>query len=186
MLADQSGRAARRQHLGYGYRIQIHITGDGVRLYTMSGYDWTDRYPRIVNAASKIKGTAIIDAEGVIVDAGGVADFGALHSRSRNAEAIAFGFDLMMVDGNDVRPLAWLERRRLLKKLLGRRALGLPYTQEIIGRGPEVYQAACRMGLEGIVSKRTDAPYRSGKVKTWLKIKNPNAPAVLRFEREEA
>jgi bifunctional non-homologous end joining protein LigD len=78
-----------------------------------------------------------------------------------------------MVDGRDLRPLPWLIRRRLLKKLLGRRALGLTYNREIVGRGQEVYAAACRMGLEGIVSKRLDAPYRSGQVKTWLKMKNP-------------
>src|SRR5829696_7612683 len=58
-----------------GYRIQIHVTGNGVRLYTMSGYDWTDRYPLIVKAAGKIKGTAIIDAEAVVVGADGVANF---------------------------------------------------------------------------------------------------------------
>ena len=73
-----------------------------------------------------------------------------------------------------------------MKRLLGRRALGLSCSQDVIGRGPEVYQAACRMGLEGIVSKRIDAPYRSGKVKTWLKIKNPDAPATLRFKDEAA
>jgi ATP-dependent DNA ligase len=55
-------------------------------------------------------------------------------------------------------------------------------SKAIVGRGPEVYQAACRMGLEGIVSKRINAPYRSGKVKTWLKVKNPNAPGILRFK----
>ena len=129
----------------------------------------------------KIRGTAIIDAEAVVVGADGVADFEALHNRSRNAEAVAFAFDLMMLDGKDVRPAPWMIRRRMLKRLLGRRALGLSYSNEIVGRGPEVYQAACRMGLEGIVSKRIEAPYRSGKVKTWLKIKNPDAPATLRF-----
>jgi bifunctional non-homologous end joining protein LigD len=90
----------------------------------------------------------------------------------------------MMLDGRDVRHEPWLIRRRLLEKLLGRRALGLSYSKEIIGRGPDVYRAACRMGLEGIVSKRIDAPYKSGNVKTWLKIKNPDAPATLRFRQE--
>jgi bifunctional non-homologous end joining protein LigD len=108
-----------------GYRIQIHVTDSGVRLYTMSGYDWTDRYPLIVKAAGKIKGTAIIDAEAAIVGADGISDFEALHNRSRNAEAVAFAFDLMMLDGKDVRPAPWMIRRRMLKKLLGRRAIGL-------------------------------------------------------------
>jgi bifunctional non-homologous end joining protein LigD len=106
-----------------GYRIQIHVTGNGVRLYTMSGYDWTDRYPLIVNAARKFKGTAIIDAEAAIVGAEGISDFEALHNRSRNAEAVAFAFDLMMLDGKDTRPAPWMIRRRMLKRLIGRRAL---------------------------------------------------------------
>ena len=72
-------------------------------------------------------------------------------------------------------------RRRLLTRLLGRRALGLRYNLEVIGRGPEVYKAACRMGLEGIVSARVDAPYVSGKVKTLLKVKNPDARGTTRF-----
>jgi bifunctional non-homologous end joining protein LigD len=117
----------------------------------------------------------------LIVD---ISDFELLHNRTRNAEAIAFAFDVMMLDGRDVRHEPWLIRRRMLKRLLGRQALGLSYSKEIIGRGDDVYQAACRMGLEGIVSNRLDAPYRSGKVKTWLKIKNPNAPATQRFTEE--
>jgi bifunctional non-homologous end joining protein LigD len=165
-----------------GYRIQIHVTNADVRLYTMSGYDWTDRYPLIVNAARKLKGAAIIDAEAAILGADGISDFEALHNRTRNAEAVAFAFDVMMLDGRDVRHEPWLIRRRMLKRLLlGRRASGLSYSKEIVGRGDDVYQAACRMGLEGIVSKRLDAPYRSGKVKTWLKIKNPAAPGMTRF-----
>jgi bifunctional non-homologous end joining protein LigD len=94
---------------------------------------------------------------------------------------VAFGFDLMMLDGADIRPNPWMIRRWMLKKLLGRRALGLSYSREVVGRGPEVYAAACHMGLEGIVSKRLDAPCRSGQVKTWLKVKNPEAPGMLRF-----
>jgi bifunctional non-homologous end joining protein LigD len=165
-----------------GYRIQIHVARDGVRLYTMSGYDWTDRYPLIVNAATKIKASAIIDAEAVIVGKDGITDFETLHDRKRNHEAVAYAFDLMMLDGKDLLPLPWLDRRRRLTRLLGRQALGLRYNHEVIGRGPEVYEAACRMGLEGIVSKRVDAPYVSGKVKTWLKVKNPDAPGNTRFQ----
>jgi bifunctional non-homologous end joining protein LigD len=135
-----------------------------------------------VNAASKVKNSAIIDAEAAVIGPDGVSDFEALHDRQRNNEAVAFAFDLMMLDAEDLRSLPWLERRKMLKKLLGRRAFGLTYSREIIGRGPEVFEAACRMGLEGVVSKRVDAPYRSGKVKTWLKVKNPDAPGTTRFQ----
>jgi bifunctional non-homologous end joining protein LigD len=165
-----------------GYRLQIHVDRGDVRLFTMTGYDWTDRYPGIVAVATKLRGSAILDAEAVVLSADGVADFEALHSRSRNAAAVAYGFDAMMLDGRDLRPLPWLERRAKLKRLLGRRQLGLIYNSHVVGGGPLVYRHACDLGLEGIVSKRIDAPYRSGKDKTWLKVKNPNAPGMLRFK----
>ena len=165
-----------------GYRIQIHVGARGVRLYTMSGYDWTDRYPLIVEAARKLNGTAIIDAEAAIIGPSGVSDFEALHNRERNSEAVAWAFDLMMQDGDDLRALPWLDRRRRLKKLLGRRPLGLSYNEEQLGEGPDVFEAACRMGLEGIVSKEVHASYRSGRSRAWLKIKNPEAPATLRLK----
>ncbi|MBX9843548.1 MAG: DNA ligase [Xanthobacteraceae bacterium] len=136
-----------------GYRIQIHLGASGVRLFTMSGYDWTERYPLIVEAASKIKGSAIIDAEAVIADENGLTNFEAIHGRNRDGEMQAFAFDLMMRNGEDVRDMPWLDRRQLLKQLLGRRK-SLVYNREIVGRGPEVYRAACGMGLEGIVSKQ--------------------------------
>lgn len=165
-----------------GYRLQIHVGDGGVRLFTMSGYDWTDRYPLIVAAVAKLKSSMIIDAEAVIQGPDGVADFEALHGRTRNAEAFAYVFDLLMLEGEDLRRLPWRERRAKLERIFGRSKRGLVLSLAVVGRGPEVYSAACRMGLEGIVSKRVDAPYRSGSVKTWLKIKNPNAPATLRLK----
>jgi ATP-dependent DNA ligase len=164
-----------------GYRVQIHVGPKGARLYTMSGYDWTDRYPLIVEAACKLKGTAILDAEAAIIGDDGISDFEAAHSRERNGEAVAWAFDLMMLNGDDLRPLPWLDRRRKLKRLLGRKPIGLAYNDHTAVDGPTVFEAACRMGLEGIVSKLIDAPYRSGRSKAWLKIKNPNAPATIRL-----
>ena|ERR1044071_9153684 len=164
-----------------GYRLQIHVGGGGVRLYTMSGYDWTDRYPGIVAAAAKLKSSMVIDAEAVIQDADGVTDFEALHGRERNAEAFAYVFDLLMLDGVDMRALPWQLRRKELERIFRRWKSGLVLSLAIVGRGQEIYETACSMGLEGIVSKRVDAPYRSGKSKTWLKVKNPAAPAMLRL-----
>jgi bifunctional non-homologous end joining protein LigD len=111
-----------------------------------------------------------------------VTDFDQLHNGRRTAEAVAYAFDLMMLDGEDIRTLPWLERRNKLKRLLGRRALGLVYNDHFLGSGPDIYEAACRMGLEGIVSKLIDAPYRSGKSRAWLKVKNPEAPGSTRFK----
>lgn len=168
-----------------GYRLQIHTGQAGVRLYTMSGYDWTDRFPQIAAAAAALRGSAIIDAEVAIARTDGVTDFEALHGRQRNGDATAYAFDLMMREGEDVRALPWLARRNLLKALLGRRRSGVIYNKEIVGRGPEVFGLACRMGLEGIVSKQVNAPYRSGRTKVWLKIKNREAPGWLRFHDSE-
>jgi bifunctional non-homologous end joining protein LigD len=89
-----------------------------------------------------------------------------LHDRKRNAEAFAYVFDLLMLNGQDLRPLPWRERRAELQRLFRRSRSGLALSGVVIGRGPEVYEAACRIGLEGIVSKRVDAPYRSGKVRS--------------------
>ena len=169
-----------------GYRLQIHVDRGTVRLFTMTGYDWSDRYPLIVAAASKIKGAAIIDAEAAVVGTGGVTDFEALQGRGRNAEAVGYAFDLMMLDGEDWRPRSWLDRRKRLKRLLGRRSLGLVFNDHHIGDGPMVYAHACRMGLEGVVSKKIDAPYKSGRSKAWLKVKNPEAPGWLRFKEADS
>jgi ATP-dependent DNA ligase len=88
-----------------GYRLQIHVGNGGVRLYTISGYNWTDRYPGIVKAASRIKSSMIIDAEVVIQGPDGVTDFEALHGRARNAEAFAYVFDILSLEGADLRHL---------------------------------------------------------------------------------
>lgn len=87
-----------------------------------------------------------------------------------------------MLDGADLRRLPWQQRRDELEHIFKRWKAGLVLNFAIVGRGPEVFEAACRMGLEGVVSKRIDAPYRSGKSKAWLKVKNPAAPGVLRFK----
>ena len=141
-----------------GYRLQIHIRNGRVRLYTMNGADWSKRYPLIVRDAARIKGSAIQ----VWLDSNGVADFEALHSRSNDGRATALAFDLLMFDGEDLRLKPYVERKAALRKLL------------------RLFTAACKLGLEGIVSKKLDAPYRSGKSKALIKIKNPNAPAATR------
>jgi bifunctional non-homologous end joining protein LigD len=94
-------------------------------------------------------------------------------------EAVLFAFDLIEHDGVDLRDLPLIERKRRLKKLLGRaKRLSIQFVEHLTGDGPTVFDHVCRMGLEGIVSKRTDAPYRSGPSKTWVKAKNPASDAV--------
>jgi bifunctional non-homologous end joining protein LigD len=97
---------------------------------------------------------------------------------------VLYAFDLIELDGTDLRDLPLIERKRRLAKLIGKAKQRTIRYSELTGDGPTVFAHVCRMGLEGIVSKRTDAPYRSGPSKTWLKSKNPASKAVPR-EREE-
>jgi bifunctional non-homologous end joining protein LigD len=163
-----------------GYRLQIHIRDGRAKLYTMNAADWTKRYPRIVEQAARIKGSAIIDAEAVWLDTDGIAQFDALHSRVMDHAAVACAFDLMMLDGNDLRRKPLAERKATLRKVLRRTKGGILYVEHVEGDGAEMFEAVCKLGLEGIVSKKLDSPYKSGPSKTWLKIKNPKASAATR------
>ena len=152
----------------------------------MTGADWTERYPRIVAAAERLKGSAIIDAEVVCPGDDGIADFEALHSRTHDGEAVAFCFDLLS-NGHDLRPLPLIDRKAQLSRMLKPLSRfktghhGLHYVEHLIGDGALIYQHVCKLGLEGILSKRLDSKYRSGRSKAWIKVKNPDAPATKRF-----
>jgi bifunctional non-homologous end joining protein LigD len=136
------------------------------------------RYPLIMEAGKHIEGSAIVDAEVVWLDAEGIPNFDALHSRVNDARAVALSFDLLMLNGGDLRRNPYVERKAALRKLLnGNR--GIQYVEHAEGHGDRLYEAACKLGLEGIVSKKLDAPYRSGPSKTWTKVKNPTAPPQL-------
>ena len=122
----------------------------------------------------------------MILNGDGTSDFNAL--RSRGNDAILLAFDLLQYDGADLRDLSpGFERKRRLAAMIGKSkqvAAGIQYVDHIRGDGPAVYRHACSLGLEGIVSKRIDSPYRSGPSRNWLKSKNP-ASAAVRREREE-
>ena len=160
-----------------GYRLQVHVRDGRVRLYTMNGADWSKRYPRIVEAAARIKGSAVIDAEVVYLDEKGVPNFDTLHSRTADHLAIACAFDLLMHDGDDLRRQPLRGKLALSKLLMRSRGGILEHTE---GHGEKLFEAVCDLGLEGIVSKRLTSVYRSGPSRAWLKIKNPKAPAATR------
>lgn len=163
-----------------GYRLQVHVRAGRVRLYTINGNNWTDRYPRIVAEAARIKGSAIIDAEVVCLDGKGVPQFDALHSRTEDDVAVACAFDLLMVNDDDIRRRPLVERKAALGKLLIRSRGGIQYVEHAEGHGDKMFAAACALGLEGIVSKRRSSVYRSGPSRAWIKVKNPKAPAAMR------
>jgi bifunctional non-homologous end joining protein LigD len=168
-----------------GYRLMVRRDGARVRCFTRNDHDWADRFPAIVDAALRIKASSfLIDGEAVIARDDGTPDFRALRSKRRGHEAVLYAFDLIEHDGIDLRDLPLIERKFRLFKLLGRAKHAIRFNEHLTGDGATVFEHACRMGLEGIVSKRTDAPYRSGPSRTWLKSKNPASEAVRR-EREE-
>jgi bifunctional non-homologous end joining protein LigD len=165
-----------------GFRLIITRDGDRVRLFTRRGYEWSHRFPRIIDQARRLKpGMFVIDAEAVFCSDDGVSDFDRLISRRVDADVFAYGFDLLALDGDDLR-LQPLERRKAkLAKVLARSVDGILLTEHIDGElGAVMFKHVCRMGLEGIVSKRRDKPYVAGRSKHWIKVKNPASPAALR------
>ena len=163
-----------------GYRLQIHVSDGRVRLFTMNGADWSERYPLIIEEAAKLSVSAIMDAEVVCSDGKGVPNFEMLHSRLNDHLAFACAFDLLMVGGEDLRHLPFAKRKTALRRLLKADRGGIQYVEHAEGHGHRLFEAVCTLGLEGIVSKKLDTPYRSGPSKTWIKVKNPNAPAATR------
>jgi bifunctional non-homologous end joining protein LigD len=170
-----------------GYRLIVRRDGPRVRCFTCGGHDWASRFPAIVDAALRVKAQSfLIDGEAVIARDDGTPDFHALRNRRRGREVVLFAFDLIEHDGDDLCDLPLIERKRRLKKLIGRsKQRAIQFNEHLTGDGQTVFDHVCRMGLEGIVSKRVDARYRSGMSTTWLKAKNPESAAVRR-EREES
>jgi bifunctional non-homologous end joining protein LigD len=163
-----------------GYRLIVRRDGETVRLFTRRGYDWTERYPAIAAAAAQLKARSFtLDGEAVVAGADGVAVFDALHRRGRVTDAILQAFDLLELDGEDLRPLPLGKRKPRLARLLARAPAGIALNEHTDARGELVFRQACMMGL-GIVSKRLTAPYRSGPSRDWLKVKNPDSPAMVR------
>ena len=136
-----------------------------MRLFTRSGHDWTGRFPWIVESALKNRHKQfVIDGEAVILSADGVSDFNALHSRKCDEEVQLYAFDILALNGEDLRKLPLSLRKTNLARLLRGRPDGIfvaPFEQGEIG--PDLFLAACNMGLEGTVSKRADRPYRAGR-----------------------
>ena len=120
------------------------------------------RYPLIVESAAHIQGPAILDAEVVWLDSDGIAQFDALPSRVNDGTAIALAFDLLMHNGKDVRRRPFAEGKAILRKVLQRTRRGIQYVEHTEGDGVEMFKAICKLGLEGIVSKKLNAPYKPG------------------------
>ena len=154
-----------------------------MRLFTRNGHDWTDRYPLIVEAALRIRVSSfVLDGEAVVLGVDGSSDFDGLHSRQHNDEVRFYAFDVLTSDGDDLRKLPLSMRKASLARLLARRVDGIFLADYEKGDiGPDLFRHACLMGLEGLVSKRSDEAYRSGVSPNWVKTKNPH-PAMQRVK----
>ena len=164
-----------------GFRLLVHRDGDRVRLITRGGHDWTKRYPWIVEAALKNRHRQfVLDGEAVVLGVDGISDFNALHSGKHNHEVQIYAFDVLAMDGDDLRdlPCRCARPTSLGCYTAGRMASSGSAEQGEIGS--ELFRHACLMGLEGLVSKRSDRPYRGGRSKDWIKVKNRKHPAMER------
>jgi bifunctional non-homologous end joining protein LigD len=168
-----------------GYRLQVRRDGDVVRLFTRKGYDWSDRYPAIATTAVKLRAQSFtLDGEACVCGPDGIAVFDDLHRRGTVREAMLYAFDLLELDGEDLRGMPLRDRKKRLVRLVGRRTVGIVLSGHTADDGATIYRQACAMGLEGIVSKRLSAPYRSGPSRDWIKVKNPDSPAMVRHREE--
>jgi bifunctional non-homologous end joining protein LigD len=169
-----------------GFRILARRDSTGVRLITRAGNDFSGRFPFIVMALAKLPvHSCLIDGEAIVCDKNGLADFELIRRRGALASAVHCAFDLLELDGKDLRREPIEKRKPLLAKLLKGSHLSIVLNEHFEDDGAIVFREACRLGCEGIVSKRLGSPYRSGRVDHWLKIKNPAAPAVKREAEED-
>jgi bifunctional non-homologous end joining protein LigD len=161
-----------------GYRMIVRKEGENVRLYSRKAIDWSGRLPAIARGAALLKAKSVtIDGEAVVVGPDGLTDFEALRRRGAGDVAVLYAFDLMELDGDDLRSLPIETRKATLASLL-RNPGAIRLSEHISADGPEVFAHACRLGAEGIVSKRLGSPYRSGLCDAWIKCKNPLECAV--------
>ena len=159
-----------------GYRTQIIVEGGQARALTRHGYNWSSEYWMILEAAAALPAeSAILDGEVVVFNEKGLSDFQALRSAMRwQPERLVFvAFDLLHLDGEDLRLHPVVQRRARLSDLLSRGPANdaIQFSEEIPGSGGDIFAHAHQLGLEGIVSKRVTAPYRIGRTETWLKTK---------------
>jgi bifunctional non-homologous end joining protein LigD len=173
------------KHDGYRLRGLIVVReGKRVRLLTRGGYDWANRYPLIVEAALRNRTPSfVIDGEAVLLGVDGISDFNGLHSRRHDDEVQLYAFDILALDGDDLRKLPLHLRKTNLARLLARRPEGIFVSEFEQGEiGPDLFRQACKFGLEGLVSKRRESVYRGGRSPHWIKVKNRSHPAMERVK----
>jgi bifunctional non-homologous end joining protein LigD len=164
-----------------GYLLIVQRDGKRVRLFTRNGHDWSDRFPLISGAALRNRNSSfVIDGEAVLLGVDGRSDFNGLHSRQHDADVQFYAFDCLVSDGEDIRRLPLSMRKASLARLLARRDSIFLSDFEQGEIGPDL--ARLPDGLEGLVSKHRDSPYRAGRSDRWVKVKNRQHPAFSRIQ----
>ncbi|MBA1144778.1 ATP-dependent DNA ligase [Mesorhizobium neociceri] len=171
-----------------GYRFQMIIDQYGTRIYTRRGLDWTAKYRDIVAASAKLGAEkAIIDGEIIVLNQAGLSDFSELRKAitRRQHDLYFVAFDLLHLNGHDLRDMALEERREILESMIPPN-IRIQFSQALPGDAKAIYHLVDKGGLEGMVSKRRDSKYRSGRSTAWLKIKSYeiNEYDLLGVERE--
>ena len=169
-----------------GFRIMALRDVDGVRLITRNGNDFTRRFPLAASAVAALPvRSCLIDGEAIVTDDNGLAVFELIRRARHGAQAVLCAFDLLALDGADLRRLPIQQRKDRLAKLLHNPPDGIVLNAHYVGDGGKVFREACKLGCEGIVSKRRGSHYRSGRSTSCINVKNPAAPAVRREAEEE-
>ena len=169
-----------------GFRVIARKDDKRVQLYSRPGNDLTHRFPLIVETLARLRSrSCIIDGEAVACDDKGMPNFDRIRYRRHDASVFLYAFDLIELNGDDLRREPFEVRKATLASVLARATPGLRLNEHIEADGPTVFTQACKMGLEGIVSKRKDSTYRSGRSPDWLKSKNPACAAVTREAEED-
>jgi ATP-dependent DNA ligase len=169
-----------------GFRIIARKDGPRMPLYSRPGNDLTGRFPLIVETLAGLRSrSCIIDGEAVACDDNGIASFELVRHQRANDSAFLYAFDLIELNGDDLRRDPLEVRKATLASVVAKASPGIRFNAHIEGDGPTVFAHACKLGLEGIVSKRKGSSYRSGRSPDWLKMKNPAAPAVKREADED-
>ena len=173
-----------------GFRLAVRRDAGGIRLITRNGHDWSSRYPSIVSATNALRcKSCVIDGEVVVTGEGGLTDFDLLrYGRRVKPEAFLSAFDLLELDGQDMRRKPIEDRKATLAKLLAsaRGSNGIHFVDHLEFDDAAMFlEHACKLGCEGIVSKRKGSHYKAGRSRDWLKTKNPEAPAARRLEEED-
>ena len=169
-----------------GFRILARRDSAGVRLFTRNGNDFTARFPLAVAAITALPAHSfLIDGEAIVTDDKGLAVFELIRRARNGGAAVLCAFDLIELEGHDLRRAPIEHRKQKLARLVRGRRLGIVLNEHYEGDGEIVFAHACKLGCEGIVSKRLGSSYRSGRSPHWVKVKNPKAPAVKREAEED-